>query len=253
MAHIVELSGNLKQHNYSGISCGLYVRIHRTDVLRKGRRLKMDKFKNSLIAFVGLAAFIGAIAAVMPVNTKGQGGSTKPPQDVNVVNMPSVNLANTPTVNSQQSGAWTIGINSSQANPVSSRDVDQPARQPFQRFLVKLMEIGESNAGDSIFFPIPPGKRLVIEFVTFIGGVPEGQNMRVRIDCIGGGQSTAHHLTLTNDGPFDQGTDIFYKATQQMRAYADPGTNVYIRVIRNGTAGTSNLNISVSGHLVDVP
>lgn len=215
----------------------------------------MYKLKESLVAFVGLAALIGAIAAVTPVNTKGQGqgGSPKPPQDVNVVNTPSVNVANTPTVNSEQSGAWMVGINSSQVNPVSVRDVDQPARQPFQRFIVKLLDVGESNAGDTVFFSVPTGKRLVIEFVTFIGGVPDGQNMRVRIDCIGGGQSTAHHLTLTNDGPFDQGSDIFYKATQPMRAYADAGTTVYIRIIRNGTAGTSNSNLSLSGFLVDVP
>lgn len=82
----------------------------------------MNRIKNSLIAFGGLALLIGAIALVTPP-TQGQGdeavGPTKPVQIVNSAANPvpvtgsitgGVNITNTPTVNAQQSGSWNVGI-----------------------------------------------------------------------------------------------------------------------------------------------
>ena len=60
----------------------------------------MDKLKNLLIAIAGLVVMVGAIIAVTPATSQGQGGTSG--KDVNVVN--------TPTVLAQQSGPWTVGI-----------------------------------------------------------------------------------------------------------------------------------------------
>jgi hypothetical protein len=47
----------------------------------------MYRFKNSLIAFAGLSALIGLVAAVTPNTTQGQAGTTaRPAQEVTVVN-----------------------------------------------------------------------------------------------------------------------------------------------------------------------
>src|SRR5215210_5150461 len=150
----------------------------------------MLKLKNSFIAFFGLLTLIGTIAILTPTITRSQVGGVAT-KDVNVVNTPTVNVGNTPTVNAQQSGAWNVGItgtptvnlanNSVQVsnpatNPVPVRDVDEEARQPFQE--LRLVEFGETdNNADTLFNPIPPGKRLVIEHVSAIASLPPGQKM----------------------------------------------------------------------------
>jgi hypothetical protein len=75
--------------------------------------------------------------------------------------------------------------------------------------------------------------------------------LRVRVDAHAGGPAI-HHLSLTNEGSFQGGTDDI-KASQLTSIYADPGSDVIIRVARNSINGTASVNISVSGYLVDVP
>src|SRR6266498_1651362 len=136
----------------------------------------MYKFKNSLIAFGGLSLLIGAIALVTPHRTQGQGGDTVgPPKPVKVINTPaepvpvtgtttitgdislapgtSVAINNTPNVNVVNTP--TVQVGNTRDAPVSARDVDNPARQPFH----KSISIGFLSA-----FVVPNGKRLVIEF-----------------------------------------------------------------------------------------
>ena len=84
----------------------------------------MDKLKKSLIAYTGLLMFIGMIAALVPVRAQGQ-----PPAPV-----------------------------------VSTRDVDNPARQPVQASAFCVA--GPSGCQETIY-TVPTGKRLVIEYVSF--------------------------------------------------------------------------------------
>lgn len=135
--------------------------------------------------------------------------------------------------------------------PVPTRDVDNPAREPFQRFLVEQLNDGEFSAGDRVSFSVPAGKRLVIEYVSLLSVVPTGQKLRVKIDAFAGGHGS-HQLTLSGEGSFQGGRDD-YKASHLTRIYADPGTDVFIRVARNSTSGIAGINASVSGYLVDVP
>ena len=57
----------------------------------------MLSVKNFFIAAVAVSALLAAIGGMTPSNAQG----AKPPEDVNVVN--------TPTVNAQQAGTWTVG------------------------------------------------------------------------------------------------------------------------------------------------
>src|SRR5437899_11619632 len=73
------------------------------------------------------------------------------PTNVNVVNTPNVNVVNTT------------------ASPVPVRDVDNPARQPFQAEAMGGFADGASTTGDIPIGAVPAGKRLVIEHVSAFG------------------------------------------------------------------------------------
>ena len=226
----------------------------------------MNKIKNALVTCGCLFALIGIITVSTPHVSYGvvAGGAAGPEKQVVVVNtaaepVPVTGTIAGGTVQAQQNGTWTVGIdgtptflvgNAADA-PLPTRDVDNAARQPFQRFLVDQINPGESNAGSRISFTVPEGKRLVIEYVSFIGVVPTGQKLRVKVDAHAGGIGS-HHLTLTNEGTFQGGTEDV-KASQLTHFYADPGTDVFIGVARNSVNGTVGINASVSGYLVDVP
>lgn len=57
----------------------------------------MLNLKQALVAFVGMVTLIGLVTIVMPSSMRGQGNSdsSAPTKDVNVVNTPSVIVANT--------------------------------------------------------------------------------------------------------------------------------------------------------------
>ena len=225
----------------------------------------MKQIKRALITCGCLLTLFGVIAVSTPGISYGYGGGTPGPEkSVLVINtaaepVPVVGTIAGGTVQAQQSGAWNVGINGSptflvgnaESAPLPTRDVDNPARQPFQRFLVGALNEGEFNAGDPVSITVPSGKRLVIEYVSFIGLIPTGQKLRVRVDAHAGG-SASHHLTLSNEGSFQGGKED-YKASQLVRIYGDPETDVMFGVARNNGTGTCSFNISVSGYLVDVP
>jgi hypothetical protein len=150
----------------------------------------------------------------------------QPPKDVVVVNAPAAPV------------------------PVSiQKNLDNPALQPFQQFLAGAMDDGELNMGDELAVTVPAGKRLVIETVSAIVTTAAGQNVRIRVDATAGGVA-AHHLTVSKE-PWQASFD--HKGIQSGRMYADPGTTVYIRVVRDQSTGIANVNAAISGHFVNVP
>ena len=123
----------------------------------------MSNHRQSLFTFIGLAMVIGLIVAVRPAPTQGQ-ISLKPASDVNVVN--------TPSVNANQSGRWSVnvansvGINPAEntvkvdsSTPVLVRAVEQP-------FSVYLLANGYDSFSETCTeIPVPEGKRLSLETV----------------------------------------------------------------------------------------
>ena len=217
----------------------------------------MYRFKNSLIALIGIFALIGIIAAVTPLSTQGQGGSANapPPKDVNVVNTPdvsvtntpnvnvantpNVNIANTPNVNvvgaiSLDSSNSTVRIGNSASDPVLTRDIDRGVRQLIQRD-ANLTIDGGTTSGERLVYEVPAGKRLVIEFA----GLDQLTAATLRIVTTVNGETVYHHLS---------------GGSQVVRLYADPGTQVktlgYVL-----TPPTVSLFVfcSISGYLEDVP
>ncbi|HJZ83314.1 MAG TPA: hypothetical protein VKD91_23300 [Pyrinomonadaceae bacterium] len=197
----------------------------------------MNRLRNSIITAVG---FLVLIALGTVINSReGYAAPSAQTQNVNVVN--------TPAVNAQQTGAWTVGItgtpavgldagnntvkfdadnNTVRVDPattLSVRDVDNPARRPFAGSCV----INNNQGFPCTVATVPPGKRLVIEMVQLANpnGGPE--------------------LTVVTNG--NQIVYTFFQSTELVRAYADPGSSVSI------AGGQAGMKAAISGYLVDLP
>lgn len=171
--------------------------------------------KNSLITFAGLALLISALALFMPLLTKGQGGQAAGP-NVLVVNTP--------------------------AEPVPVRDVDKPARQPFQK------RVSEAD----FEFTVPEGKRLVIEY--FSATLNSSLNCEANIVLI----RTAVTVSGEEEIVFHRFEPVRTSSlsdhlSQPTRIYADPNTPVRFLLDSNPNNCGANFSGGVSGYLVDVP
>ncbi|MGB7068150.1 MAG: hypothetical protein WBD22_01530 [Pyrinomonadaceae bacterium] len=207
----------------------------------------MNKTKNLIIVFFGIIALIGLAGAIIPTTTQGQGG----------VSAKDVNVVNTPTVQAQQSGSWTVdldgtptvNVGSSTADPVWVRDVND-ARQPYLSQTFADFAAGSPTASGN-FSTVPPGKRLVVEHVSVYGGIPAGQKLFALITRE---NNTNHAVVLHPQANFPAfgGSDQFV-ASEEMKLYFDAGATPGAFANRNSTTGGGNLIFAISGYLVDVP
>lgn len=128
------------------------------------------------------------------------------------------------------------------ASPLMVRDLDNPARQPvtFSR-----------NLGDDPF-TVPAGKRLVIEFVSGIIRLVDGDELRdskvfpIRITDSIQSSSTVHFI-VGNSIEVSFGSRSF-GVSQMLRLYAGPGS--LVQVFPSNTISFGQL--TVSGYFVDV-
>ena len=195
----------------------------------------MNRFRNSIITAIGFVALIAVGTITSP--RKGYGAPAAQTQNVNVLN--------TPTVNAQQSGLWTVGISGTpavgldasnntvrfdadnntvkvdSAAPVSVREADNPARQPVAGSCV----INNNQGFPCTVANVPPGKRLVIEMAQLSN--PNG----------------GMELNVVTNGV--QITYTFSQPSQLVRAYADAGTAVSI------AGGQQGMKAAIAGYLID--
>jgi hypothetical protein len=140
------------------------------------------------------------------------------------------------------------------ASPMPLRDVDNPARQPFQAEAVGGFADGASTTGDITLTTVPVGKRLVIEHVSVLGKMLAPQ--RLVLGGIGSGQpgGKVHWLEIKVQGSNADGTLDYFVASQLVRFYQDPGP-VRCLAERDSTAGANpaSVTFTISGYFVDCP
>lgn len=230
----------------------------------------MKKLKHYLTASLGLILFVSVVALSLPQT--GHSNSAVADKDVRVINTAAepvpviaqgttniagnVSIANTPTVNSKQSGAWNVGITGTPtvevgneaSNPVLTRDVDRPTAQPFQ--YVAIVTLGEGDGGQNTEIPVPSGKLLVIEQVSAFAIVSADQrlNFSILTHVAPDNAMRPHYLQSTKE-EIGSGTNL-YTVSQQTRIYADtPGAAA--RITRAGTTGTVTARFTISGYFVN--
>ncbi len=154
------------------------------------------------------------------------------PSNVNVVNTPNVNVVNPTT------------------QPVPVRDVDNPARQPFQVQVVGDFADGASTTGDIPITTVPAGKLLVIEYVSLFGSMLTGQQL-VRARLQTGNPPVYSELRFNIQGGNVEVTRDYFVGSQ---FYAQPGP-ISCFAERNSTAGANpaSVTFTVSGYFVDCP
>jgi hypothetical protein len=212
----------------------------------------MNQLTNRLLAAAAV------VLIVQTLMTTGAGHAlARDIQAVLVTNTPSdpVPVAVQGTANI----AGTIGVDparnvvrvaSSAADPLLVRDADD-AQQPFQRGAFVIVAAGASNGSQRI--TVPPGKRLVLEYVSFLGLAELGQTLFAHLETHrSGSQELSALLTLSPGGRYVSGNDSF-TANQQLRLYVDGGAEIACFVSRAGGSDQAQGQFVLSGYLVDLP
>lgn len=130
--------------------------------------------------------------------------------------------------------------------PVPIVDVGQVASQPFQ----VESTIGVTGFLHDPLFSVPAGQRAVIETVSVLVIFPDVQapGGYLSVETTANAMQANHFLVLAS-----QGTVLASEtrtANHSVRLYADPGTQIFV----NGALQIgSELRVTLSGHLVDLP
>jgi hypothetical protein len=179
-------------------------------------------------------------AAATPVQAKIVNAATAPVQ-TKIVNAASAPVPVTGNMN----------ISNNAGNPVLVRVVDEGAREPFQKSIF-------ARGGS---FTVPAGKRLVIEFAS--ANIAVVQDLKVMNVTITNKLSTSasaqiHFLVANFAGTANNvqgfGVSDRFSASQQMRVYAGPGTEVTTGFDLSTNTGTVVFStVTISGYLETVP
>jgi hypothetical protein len=219
----------------------------------------MTWLKQCLIATSSLLTLMVLLVLADAMGATAQSGHPPGP-DVTVVNteanpipvtaatplpvIGSVNLDGTPTVQlspgaiveARQAGEWNV-------------DIDR-VRVPLQRAQSFVVPDGAlQGSGDPLL--VPAGHRLIIEQVTalaFSNAINPDQRWRfLSVETMVDGVVAVHHFPFAFDG-FNASV-----VSQQVRLYADPGSQITLRSGRNFTSGNFDTHATISGYLIPVP
>lgn len=109
-----------------------------------------------------------------------------------------------------------------------------------------LFKEGELEA--YLTFPVPVGKRMIIETVSARAHLSPGQKAQVMFTATASQGTASFALPLVYQGRFDRQGDTF-AAVQRLRAYADGGTVVTFRIDRSAVGELDSGFVSISGIL----
>jgi hypothetical protein len=145
----------------------------------------------------------------------------------------------------------------------SAQTKTEPVRKPFQ---ARMIVNTQSNGFQTVFMPIPAGKRLVIENISAIARTAPGQRMEMNYftymdndgDGVGGLEDiTFHRIALVDQGTF--GDMAIASANHKVLVFADEliGTTHYqvgVQARLNEYSTTlAQAQVTFSGYLEDLP
>jgi len=138
------------------------------------------------------------------------------------------------------------------------RDVENPAKSPY--WSLATLDILNGFQGAVSFDPVPVGKRLVIEFASFVcttepntNGVVDVSIARLTVPAKNAATASiqfSHSLVVSRQGKSFSGDT--YAAAQSLRLYSEAGTPG-ASVSLSGNTPHLGCNIAISGYLVNVP
>lgn len=129
---------------------------------------------------------------------------------------------------------WTLG-----------KDLDNPAQQPIQVGLWgETISAGEYYFGPQTVYHVPPGKRLVVEYVEGSAQAPDGQKPALLLLAPAPGWGN-----IIYDA---EQRGVSYTFHQTVRIYYGPDEDVVMRAYRNRGDGDAYCFFTIHGYLVDL-
>jgi hypothetical protein len=128
--------------------------------------------------------------------------------------------------------------------------VSDPASSAFQGNLVINFADGQGLGNGTL--AIPAGKRLAIEFISITSSVPADQELvDILLTTTVNGAASDYRLSVQPTG--SDASPYKYVAEKLVRLYADSGANLVAIASRTPGNGGANVQIRISGYLVDLP
>ena len=123
--------------------------------------------------------------------------------------------------------------------PLVTTAADNPAKQP-----VELQNVLNSAGTFQVFYTVPAGKRLVIEYVNVVSNVLNDPN-RYSLIII-------HNNVYTNFSVVPDGSP-YVASSHKVLLYADAGSQVSGFFQYSGSNSNPNIYDTITGYLVDAP
>jgi hypothetical protein len=227
---------------------------------------RTGKNMNNLLIIAAKAvlpfALILAATNLLNAQTTKESGNTLAP------------ASGTQTVNAQQAGTWTVGIDqaknavklqSSDTEPVTVKLVGTGVgRKPFQ-FRMSV-NVATGSIADSGTISIPAGKRLVIENMSAIARTGAGIRMQMHLfsyldngDGVGDlNDITFHRIALIDQGTYDgvntaSGNHKVLVFADEQIGTAHFGLTLQVRLDAPAAGGINQGQVTLSGYVEDLP
>jgi hypothetical protein len=211
----------------------------------------MNRLNRYALSVLALSAMVAILAGVNATPT--QAGPTV---------SGTVNIGNTPlpiTGNTTVSGTVNIGNTPLPValpdTPLTVKDADNPARQPWQHRFNLPVFTGTVVTCDTA--DVPAGKMLVIEYVSANEDLlPDAIMTHLDVITTQGGTRVRHFFTPSGTGRELAGTARAFVVSQSTRLYSEAGTasvEVCAQIGTDFQSSSGDAQAGLSGYLVDVP
>lgn len=130
-----------------------------------------------------------------------------------------------------------------------SRFIPDHVRIPYQEAGALQFQKGEPQA--HLLFPVPTRHRLVVEQVSVRAGLGEERRATAILTVRVGETYATHVVPLLAQGRYE-GEGTVFAGTQALRAYADGGTSVQVRVDRTAAGEGDTGFVSITGVLEEI-
>jgi hypothetical protein len=125
-----------------------------------------------------------------------------------------------------------------------------PASSAFQGNLI--INFGDGEGLSSGTLAVPAGKRLAIEFISITSSIPADQELvDILLTTTVNGTALDYRLSVQATG--SDASPYKYVADKLVRIYADSGANLVAVASRTPGNGGANIQIRLSGYLVNLP
>lgn len=145
------------------------------------------------------------------------------------------------------------GTATAQVRPAYIKNVDEPGRLPYQQ-MVSFSEGAPDTCNPLLcvisFNAVPAGKRLVVEHVTMLAYIRDGQPHFLAF-----GDTTvtnANNIAIVGGGFTDTGhSSRYFSLDRAVKVYYEAGAIPKLKLLYSGVLGSTRSNASLHGYLID--